>query len=522
MRRFYILLFLLSLVLQPYAQKRTSVRTKSRTTRVARNNRNVKKKTYYKSSSINGLKNQRKQIQRNIRLQEQRLKSNQKDVKERLQNLLIINSEIEQRRRSIDSIQRDIKHINGNIGNLNSQLKVLQAQLQDRKKKYIKSMQYLSRNRTVQDKLMFIFSARNFAQMYRRLRFVREYAAYQRAQGELVKSKQRQIDNKQVQLKQVKGHKNVVLHKGIKEHRKLQGKQVEQQTVVGTLQNQQKTIQVILAQQRKKDAALNVQIDRMIAREIARARARAAAEAKARADAAAKRRQAEILARKKAAAEAAARENARKIAEARAAEARAKAIARAAEQKSAQEKASADRAARQAENARHEAERQAREDQRDAAREIAAAKKSSESSSSYMDSEDRRLSGGFESNKGRLPMPITGPYKIVSHFGQYNVAGLSNVTLDNKGINILGQPGAHARSIYNGEVSAVFSFGGTMVVMVRHGAYISVYCNLSSVSVHRGQNVSTRQVLGTVGQDRILQFQLRRETSKINPEAWLR
>ena len=60
-----------------------------------------------------------------------------------------------------------------------------------------------------------------------------------------------------------------------------------------------------------------------------------------------------------------------------------------------------------------------------------------------------------------------------------------------------------------------------MVVMVRHGDYISVYCNLSSVSVHRGQSVSTRQVLGSVGSDNILQFQLRRETAKINPEAWL-
>ena len=118
-------------------------------------------------------------------------------------------------------------------------------------------------------------------------------------------------------------------------------------------------------------------------------------------------------------------------------------------------------------------------------------------------------------------MPITGNYHIVSHFGEYNVAGLKGVTLDNKGINIHGQSGARARAIFNGEVSAVFGFGGTMVVMLRHGNYISVYCNLSSVSVHRGQQVSTRQILGTVGSDNILQFQLRRETVKLNPEAWI-
>ena len=70
-------------------------------------------------------------------------------------------------------------------------------------------------------------------------------------------------------------------------------------------------------------------------------------------------------------------------------------------------------------------------------------------------------------------------------------------------------------------MSAVFSLGGTTGVMVRHGSYISVYCNLSSVSVHRGQRVSARQALGTVASDNILQFQLRRETAKLNPESWL-
>jgi len=119
-------------------------------------------------------------------------------------------------------------------------------------------------------------------------------------------------------------------------------------------------------------------------------------------------------------------------------------------------------------------------------------------------------------------MPITGNYKIVSHYGRYNVDGLKGVTLDNKGINIMGGNGCQARSVYDGEVSAILGYGGSMVVMVRHGAYISVYCNLRSVSVSRGQKVNTGQVLGAVGSDNILQFQLRKERTKLNPEAWLR
>lgn len=117
-------------------------------------------------------------------------------------------------------------------------------------------------------------------------------------------------------------------------------------------------------------------------------------------------------------------------------------------------------------------------------------------------------------------MPLAG--RIVGHYGQYKVPGLNHVQLSNSGINIKGAPGAAVHSVYAGEVSAVFGFSGTMVVMVRHGEYISVYANLKSASVSRGQKVSARQTLGTVGSDGIMQFQLRKETAKLNPEAWLR
>ena len=525
MRRILIFLLALSLVAPSLAQKKQTAKKKTTTKRVVkkRSTKKSAKTANYSNASIRGLRNQRASVQRKIKEQERLLRANKADVKKRLNNLMMINSEIDQRQKSIDGIQKDITHIDGNIQLLKNQLSTLEQQLQDRKAKYIKSMRYMASNRTIQDKLMFIFSAKNFAQMYRRLRFVREYAAYQRAQGEMVKAKQNQIEAKNNELKKVRGQKNNLLYKGQQEQAALQGKQAEQQQVVNTLQKQQKTIQTIIADQRKKDAALNAQIDKLIAEEVAKAKARAEAEARRKAAAprapAAKRR-AEELARKKAAAEAAARENARRVAEAKAREERLKAEARAAERKSAEEKARAEQAAREAEADRVAAERKAKVEEMRHENEVARAKKEAKEAVAF-DSQDRKLSGSFERNRGRLPMPITGSYRIVSHFGQYNVEGLKNVKLDNKGINILGSPGASARSIFDGEVSAVFGFGGTMVVMVRHGSYISVYCNLRSVSVHRGQHVSARQALGVVGEDNILQFQLRRGTAKLNPESWL-
>lgn len=474
---YIVALFLLSPAMTSgvYAQSKKKTTTKSKTKKKT----TTTKQPVVTNDQIKGLQSERQKLQKDIKAQEQKLQRNQRDVKQRLQNLMVINSEIENHRRAIDTIRTALTRLDGSIANLNKELNQLNAELADRKAKYIKSMHYMHRNRNVQEKLLFIFSANNLRQMYRRMRFVREYASYQRAQGEMLKLKAQQVEEKQKELEAARDEKKTTLQRGVDEQHKLEGQQVEQQKVVKTLQNQQKTIQGILDQQRKKDQELNARIDKLIAEEVARARARAEAEAK---------RKAEEEARRKA-------EEKRK-AEERAAEARRKVAA---------SKTDAERKAAEAEVKKAESD----------------IKKADIPTDFKFSSEDRKLSGNFEANRGRMPMPITGGYKIVSHYGQYNVEGLKGVTLDNKGINILGQAGAQARCIFDGEVSAVFSFGGTMVVMVRHGSYISVYCNLASVSVSRGQKVSTRQILGSLGSDHILQFQLRKETAKLNPESWL-
>ena len=528
MKRLLLFLLLLACALPPYAQQRKPAAKKPAATaaRKAAGKQPAAKKPAARKpaakpkqpESVQTLQNQRLQIQKTIREQQQLLDTKSRDVRRRLQNLMMINSEIEGKRRTIDTIKSDITSLDVEIELLLSQLDQLQEQLEGNKQNYVKSMRYMHRSRSLQSYLMFIFSADNLTQMFRRMRFMREYASYQRVQGEKVMAKQEEVNLKFQEIAAAQEEKRQLLSKDEEERRQLEGKQEEQKQVVSTLQKEQKTIQNIIAQQKKKDAALNAQIDRLIAEEVARQKARAEAEAKRRAEAEAARKRAAELARKKAAAEAAARENARRIAEAKAKEERAKQEALAAKNK--KQRAEAERKAREAEQARKAEERRAESEARAHAKEVASARQEAEQVLKAP-TEDMRISGSFESNRGRLPIPITGPYRIVSHFGQYNVDGLTNVTLDNKGINIRGEQGCNARSIFDGEVSAVFSFGGSMVVMVRHGSYISVYCNLASVNVHRGQKVTTRQTLGRVGQDNILQFQLRKETSKLNPESWL-
>lgn len=305
---------------------------------------------------------------------------------------------------------------------------------------------------------MFIFSAQSLAQTYRRLRYVREYATYQRLQGEEILKKQEQVNKKKAELRQVRAAKADLLKERESEKMKLEKQEKEKRTLVTSLQKKQRGLQNEIAKKRREANQLNARIDRLIAEEIEKARKRAAEEARC-----------EAAARKK-------------------------------------DGAKTDKSATAS----------------------GASKTKVAPLETYtMSKADRELSGDFANNRGKLPMPISGAYIITSHYGQYAVEGLRNVKLDNKGIDIQGRPGAQARAIFNGKVAAVFKLNGLFNILIRHGAYISVYCNLSSALVKQGDTVTTKQAIGQVFSDgadggrTVLHFQLRREKEKLNPEPWL-
>ena len=141
--------------------------------------------------------------------------------------------------------------------------------------------------------------------------------------------------------------------------------------------------------------------------------------------------------------------------------------------------------------------------------------------------EDIKLSGTFESNKGRLPMPITGAYLVVGEYGVQNVAGMKDVKQNNLGIDIQGNDGAQARAVFDGTVSSIFQQGkGQIGVLIRHGSYISVYCNLSETRLKKGDKVKTGDIVGNIQTSDngtpILHFQLHKESTRLNPSDWLR
>lgn len=134
--------------------------------------------------------------------------------------------------------------------------------------------------------------------------------------------------------------------------------------------------------------------------------------------------------------------------------------------------------------------------------------------------EAARLSAGFETNRGRLPWPVASG-SITEGFGRHT-EGQAGYT--NDGVNIMTSEGATVRAVFGGEVLFVTVIQGIYVVAIRHGEYFTIYQNLKSPSVSKGEKVETRQSIGTVAttsDGAVLHFEIMRGQSKLNPEAWI-
>lgn len=153
------------------------------------------------------------------------------------------------------------------------------------------------------------------------------------------------------------------------------------------------------------------------------------------------------------------------------------------------------------------------------------AKKSGSSSSVYkLTPEEKLISDDFEKNKGKLPWPVAEGF-ISEKFGIKRHSELKYVQINNDGINITTTKNADVRAVFQGVVIEICYISGYNVVIIRHGKYMSVYPNLSNVTVKKGEKVATKQIIGKIAYDdekgNVINFQIWQDLQKLDPELWL-
>ena len=416
------------------------------------------------SKKVKALQKQKVELQNTIKKSKAELTKTKQQVKVGQQNIHYIGVQLNNRLDQIVNLEKEIGELDSLAIQLQGRIREKELEVKEKREKLKWAMRYARTQKGYTSSLVFILSAKNVKQMFRRSRYAKEYVAFQHNLGEQILKKQAELLEEQNKLLDTKSRKSSLVNEVMLQRRDLGVQQVQQQKKVDGLKKQESGLAGKIAEQQKQLNALDKKIDALIAYEIEQAR-----------------KAAEEAARKKAAAEAARR-------------------------KAAEEAARKKSGGKAGSTAKVSTPAPVKPD-------------------TWLTPADRQLNGTFEQNRGRLPVPITGQYMIGNRFGTYTVPGLKNVQLENKGVNYVGRPGARARSIFVGEVTAVFQFGGSRNVLIRHGSYISVYCNLSSVTVTKGQKVNAKDIIGTVADDGtgkcVLHFQLRKETAKLNPESWI-
>lgn len=415
--------------------------------------------------TVKSLKRKQRQAKQNIEMTNRLLNENKKNQKTTANSITVISRQIEERENLIKALNDEVGILDRDLSNINAEKSQLEEKLKELRKEYAKLLYHYYFHKTKSNAVFYILSSESLTQGFRRLRYVQQYSNYRKEQAQKIQQVTNELGQKETLLSRVKEEKHNTLKGKQVESNKLLKSKESKQKMLTELSQKESDLKVKLEKQQRQVEVLNKKIDDMIAAEIAKQEAQRKAKAKAEAE-----RKAKAAASKKPAASGSAAKPSAPSAPSTPSAPVTKPTAPASEGKS-------------------------------------------------------LVSGGFESNRGRLPWPVRGI--VTGHFGLHPHPVLDHVQVNNKGIYIQTTANSDASAVYDGEVTQVFAIpGNNNAIIVKHGIYRTVYANLTTTYVKVGDKVKARQKLGRVFVDQEadkteLYFMLYKESVLQNPELWL-
>ncbi|HBI01035.1 MAG TPA: peptidoglycan DD-metalloendopeptidase family protein [Flavobacterium sp.] len=148
------------------------------------------------------------------------------------------------------------------------------------------------------------------------------------------------------------------------------------------------------------------------------------------------------------------------------------------------------------------------------------------SSKIVLTAEGKIESDNFKSNKGKLPWPVEKGF-VSLKFGNQPHPVQPSLTIHSNGVEITTESGSSARSVFAGEVMLIQVLSPiNKAVYIKHGDFITVYQNLSTVSVNKGDKVGIKQAIGRIRTNEssgktAIKFSVLQNDSFLNPQSWL-
>jgi septal ring factor EnvC (AmiA/AmiB activator) len=406
------------------------------------------------SSQQEKLEQRKAEIQREIRENEKMLTNVKSKEKSAMNVFLIQKNKIRLKETLINTTEKQTKFLANDMYINQMKINKLNKELLVLKEDYAKMIVKSYKSRSEQSRAMFILSAENFLQAYKRAQYLKQYTSFRKNQGEEIKTKSTQLINYNDKLNLQKVAKQKLLVENKKEKETLVKEKQEQEKLVNSIKKDKNRIVSDIRKKQRESKTIDKQIDRLIREAIAEANRKAALE---------------------------------------------KAKARALALKS---------------NA--------------SPKEVAAAvaKEPVSSSRIALTPEDKLIADSFKANRGSLPWPVEKGF-ISLGYGDQAHPIYNTLVIHNSGVEITTNEGATARAVFGGEVVSIMVLSPVnKAVMIQHGDYFTIYQNLSSVSVNKGDKISIKQSLGRVRTNgdtgkTVIKFLLLQNTTYTNPQGWL-
>jgi len=421
------------------------------------------------AQNLSSLEKQKRNKQKEIEYTNQLIKQTKKNKKNSYNQLVLLNKQINSRKELISNIEYEVNSIDSKISNNDKNIIALEAKLKALKDEYAKLIYFAYKNHSPYNKLLYIFSAKDFNSAYKRIKYLQQYTQYRQKQAKLIISTRDSIaylisdlhQKKSQKIELVNDHKNQTII--------LSNEKQAKTNVLSSLKLKEKELKKKLVEQQIEAQKMQRAIEAIIEEEARKAAERAKIEAELKA-----------------------KENELK-----------------------KNKTKKNITSKSNDNEKDNINKSTIKDNKTISKNITYS----------LTSEDQLISDNFGKNQGKLPWP-TERGVITGTYGEHEHPVLKGVKTMNNGITITTSDGSKARVIYDGIVSKVISIpGSNNVVIIRHGDYLSVYKNLTTVFVNSGDKVKAKQTIGTIFTDEdgktSVDLQIWKGNTKLNPALWL-
>ena len=219
------------------------------------------------SQTVSELQARKKKALENLELTSSLIEKNSKSKTQSLTQLNLLNAEIKQRQSVINTLNAEIRGINKDLNKLRNETNKLQQQLDTLKKEYSVLMYHTYFKKSKYEELMFVLSAKDFAESFRRYRYIKQYSEYCQKKTEEINVAKAELNAKLKETEKVRAERLSVLNERKKENTKLQNEKNKQNKLIKDLKKKEKQLKAELKKQQKLANKLNEQIEKMIAEE---------------------------------------------------------------------------------------------------------------------------------------------------------------------------------------------------------------------------------------------------------------